>query len=282
MLPKASRPGSSARPRMARSHQVLRSSLERPAFLVFGPLRFRRVLEAPPNPLWNTGKDGIRLRRLVTDRDDVVEAFAKELVERLGTLTSHFQPEEISHGPAGQRVNLGPRLASGAEHVDLTMRELAQERLAHLRTRRVARTDEQDPQTFSHADPFRRRAKANYNRLGEYMSRPSSDLMFKAFADRTRLRILHLLRQREMCVGDLVKILGVPQPKASRHLTYLKRSGLVVSRQEGLWRHYALAPMRGSLHRSLLKCLDTCFTEVSEMKEDDRRARALAKSGRCC
>ena len=114
------------------------------------------------------------------------------------------------------------------------------------------------------------------------MSRPSSDLMFKAFADRTRLRILHLLRQREMCVGDLVKILRVRQPKASRHLTYLKRSGFVVSRQEGLWRYYALAPMHGTLHASLLKCLDNCFTEVSEIKADERRASALVKSGPCC
>jgi ArsR family transcriptional regulator len=114
------------------------------------------------------------------------------------------------------------------------------------------------------------------------MSRPSANLMFKAFADRTRLRILHLLRQRETCVGDLVKILRVPQPKASRHLTYLKRSGLVVSRQEGLWRFYALAPMDGPLHRSLLACLDTCFTDVPEIKADQSRAKALAKAGGCC
>jgi ArsR family transcriptional regulator len=114
------------------------------------------------------------------------------------------------------------------------------------------------------------------------MSRPSADLMFKAFADRTRLRILRLLREREMCVGDLVKILRVPQPKASRHLTYLKRSGLVVSRQEGLWRFYALAPMRGTLHRSLLECLDTCFVDVPEIKADEIRAKALVKSGGCC
>ena len=106
--------------------------------------------------------------------------------------------------------------------------------------------------------------------------------MFKAFADRTRLRILHLLRQREMCVGDLVKILRVPQPKASRHLTYLKRSRLVVSRQDGLWRFYSLTPQRGKLHRRLLDCLDTCFADVPEIKADESRAKALAKSGGCC
>ena len=52
------------------------------------------------------------------------------------------------------------------------------------------------------------------------------DLVFRAFSDRTRLRILHLLRGGELCVCDLVKVLDVPQPKASRHLAYLRRAGL--------------------------------------------------------
>ena len=54
-----------------------------------------------------------------------------------------------------------------------------------------------------------------------------TDRMFRAFSDRTRLRILHLLQGGEMCVGDLVEVLRVPQPKASRHLAYLKKAGLV-------------------------------------------------------
>jgi ArsR family transcriptional regulator, arsenate/arsenite/antimonite-responsive transcriptional repressor len=50
------------------------------------------------------------------------------------------------------------------------------------------------------------------------------DLMFRAFSDRTRLRILSLLRSREVCVGDLVEILQVPQPRISRHLAYLRKA----------------------------------------------------------
>jgi ArsR family transcriptional regulator, arsenate/arsenite/antimonite-responsive transcriptional repressor len=55
--------------------------------------------------------------------------------------------------------------------------------------------------------------------------------MFRSFSDPTRLRIVHLLRDREMCVGDLVSVLRVPQPTASRHLAYLKRAGLITSRK---------------------------------------------------
>jgi DNA-binding transcriptional ArsR family regulator len=60
------------------------------------------------------------------------------------------------------------------------------------------------------------------------------DLMFRAFSDRTRLRILYLLKYGETCVGDLVEILGVPQAKASRHLAYLRKAGLVEVRRDGL------------------------------------------------
>jgi ArsR family transcriptional regulator len=85
-----------------------------------------------------------------------------------------------------------------------------------------------------------------------------------------------------MCVGDLVSILRVPQPTASRHLRYLRRAGLTVTRRRGRWRFYALAPARGSLHRSLVRCLGACFADVSDIREDSRRARALAKTGSCC
>ena len=54
------------------------------------------------------------------------------------------------------------------------------------------------------------------------------DVMFRAFSDRTRLRILHMLRGGELCVCDIVAVLGVPQPKASRHLAYLRKAGLVM------------------------------------------------------
>jgi ArsR family transcriptional regulator len=111
---------------------------------------------------------------------------------------------------------------------------------------------------------------------------PNVDLLFRAFADRTRLRIVHLLREGEVCVGDLVKVLKVPQPTASRHLAYLRRAHLVRTRRNGLWMFYSLAPATSSFHRSLLDCLGACFQEVPELERDRRRSAALKKSGGCC
>lgn len=105
------------------------------------------------------------------------------------------------------------------------------------------------------------------------------DLMFRAFSDRTRLRILHLLRSGETCVCDLVDVLGVPQPKVSRHLAYLRRAGLVVARRDGLWMHYALAGAKSEFHKSLLNCLTCCFQSVPELKEDAER---LGRSSSSC
>lgn len=109
------------------------------------------------------------------------------------------------------------------------------------------------------------------------MSQPSVNLMFRAFSDRTRLRILHLLLKGEMCVCDIVSITRVPQPTASRHLAYLRRAGLVQARKEGLWMHYKLAPAKFSFHRSLVKCLRECFRDVPELARDAKRTESV-----CC
>jgi ArsR family transcriptional regulator len=78
------------------------------------------------------------------------------------------------------------------------------------------------------------------------------DRLFRALSDRTRLGILHLLRDGELCMCDLVSILRVPQPTASRHLAYLHRAGLVPVRQEPSWKYYSLAEPRNSFHVKLL------------------------------
>ena len=69
----------------------------------------------------------------------------------------------------------------------------------------------------------------------------SLETLFKALADQTRLRILALLAAGEVCVCDIHESLGLPQPTTSRHLAYLRRSGLVATRKQGLWVHYRLA-----------------------------------------
>ncbi len=114
---------------------------------------------------------------------------------------------------------------------------------------------------------------------------PSADrasLLFRAFSDRTRIRILRLLREGELCVGDLVEILRVPQAKTSRHLAYLRRSGLVRAREDGLWVFYSLEPGRDVFHRKLLECLEACFRGAPELRTDERRAARIRKAGGCC
>lgn len=110
-------------------------------------------------------------------------------------------------------------------------------------------------------------------------SAPSIDRMFKAFADGTRLRILHLLGKGELCVCDIMRVLGAPQPKVSRHLGYLKRAGLVNDRREGPWRHYSLARPAGRFHERLVGCLDACLDEVPALRRDAAKLAAVRRTG---
>ncbi|MBC7909647.1 MAG: metalloregulator ArsR/SmtB family transcription factor [Pyrinomonadaceae bacterium] len=66
------------------------------------------------------------------------------------------------------------------------------------------------------------------------------ELLFRALADRTRLRLLNLMGDDELCVCFFVEILRTNQPKISRHLAYLRRAGVVSARREGKWMHYRI------------------------------------------
>jgi ArsR family transcriptional regulator, arsenate/arsenite/antimonite-responsive transcriptional repressor len=61
---------------------------------------------------------------------------------------------------------------------------------------------------------------------------------FQALGDKTRLRLLNLMGEQEICVCYFVEVLDQPQPKISRHLAYLRSAGLVAARREGKWMHY--------------------------------------------
>jgi len=111
------------------------------------------------------------------------------------------------------------------------------------------------------------------------MSKPNVNLMFRAFSDPIRLRMLHLLLKGELCVCDIVSVLRVPQPTASRHLAYLRRAGLVAKRKQGLWAYYKLTEASSPFHRSLIKCLGECFRDVPDLASDAQRA---AKQKICC
>jgi ArsR family transcriptional regulator, arsenate/arsenite/antimonite-responsive transcriptional repressor len=108
------------------------------------------------------------------------------------------------------------------------------------------------------------------------------NLMFRAFSDATRLRILRVLQGGECCVGDLVSILRLAQPSVSRHLAYLKKAQLVTVRKQGLWCHYALTRTNGGFHKNLLHCLESCFNEVPDLQADAQRAAEIRGAGGCC
>lgn len=103
------------------------------------------------------------------------------------------------------------------------------------------------------------------------------DALFRGFADPTRIRILNLLVAGEMCVCDLVDLLDLPQPTVSRHLAYLRESGLVESRRTSNYAYYQLTEARNHIHQNLIDCVGSCFTGIKSLDAERRRAVARVK-----
>jgi ArsR family transcriptional regulator len=108
----------------------------------------------------------------------------------------------------------------------------------------------------------------------------SLEALFRALADRTRLRIVGLLvGGEEVCVCDIHETLGIAQAKASRHLAYLRRSGLVVARKDGLWVHYRLATASDRVAAMILEAVRHGLGHLPAVERD--RTRLERKTG-CC
>jgi len=103
------------------------------------------------------------------------------------------------------------------------------------------------------------------------------EAVFAALADRTRLRLLNLMNDGEVCVCFFVEVLGEPQPKISRHLGFLRRAGLVTARREAKWMHYSIAKPKHPTARLVFQQTLDALRADSEMQRD--RA-ALSKA--CC
>lgn len=103
--------------------------------------------------------------------------------------------------------------------------------------------------------------------------------LFKALADVTRLRILGLLLTGEVCVCHIHESLRIAQPKASRHLAYLRRSGLVATRREGLWIHYRIATLPDPVLKTIGAAVQHGLTHMKAVRRDVERLRR--KTG-CC
>lgn len=101
--------------------------------------------------------------------------------------------------------------------------------------------------------------------------------LFSALADKTRLRLLNLMRRDEICVCFFTEALGESQPKISRHLAYLRSAGLVKARREGKWMHYSIDWPRDETARGLLDNLLEWLSDKEDMQAEHEKLVAA-----CC
>jgi ArsR family transcriptional regulator len=101
----------------------------------------------------------------------------------------------------------------------------------------------------------------------------SRDLLplFAALSDKTRLRLVNLVAGREVCVCYLVEVLRLSQPKISRHLAYLRKTGMMSARREGKWMHYCLQRPEDEAKAAILDCVLESLQSNPEMQSDRAR-----------
>ncbi len=103
------------------------------------------------------------------------------------------------------------------------------------------------------------------------------EILFKALADRTRLRLISLIGESEVCVCFLVAILKTSQPKISRHLAYLRRAQIVAARREGKWIHYRLAEPPDEHAARIFREVRASLAEHPELQRDREKLKQV-----CC
>ncbi|HEX8847032.1 MAG TPA: metalloregulator ArsR/SmtB family transcription factor [Pyrinomonadaceae bacterium] len=96
-------------------------------------------------------------------------------------------------------------------------------------------------------------------------------LFFRALADHTRLRLLNLMGETEVCVCFFVAVLGINQPKISRHLAYLRRAGMVAVRREGKWMHYRITEPAAPHAARIFSEVRAWLKEDADMRRDRER-----------
>jgi ArsR family transcriptional regulator, arsenate/arsenite/antimonite-responsive transcriptional repressor len=95
--------------------------------------------------------------------------------------------------------------------------------------------------------------------------------LFKALADKTRLRILALLGNNEVCVCHIHDSLGLPQPTVSRHLAYLRKSGLVATRRDGVWMHYQVSRSLSPVIRGVVTAAVDAVQQLPAATQDRKQ-----------
>ncbi len=94
------------------------------------------------------------------------------------------------------------------------------------------------------------------------------ETFFLALADKTRLRLLNLMRSEEICVCFFTEVLAESQPKISRHLAYLRNAGLVEARRDGKWMHYRIIEPTNSIASRILRETLDALQEQEEMRRE--------------
>src|SRR5258708_22827754 len=103
------------------------------------------------------------------------------------------------------------------------------------------------------------------------------ETLISALADRTRLRLINLIGDSEVCVCFLVEILKSSQPKISRHLAYLRRAGIVAARREGKWMHYRLTEPPDEHAARIFREVRAALAEHPELQRDREKLLQI-----CC
>ena len=97
------------------------------------------------------------------------------------------------------------------------------------------------------------------------------ELFFAALADNTRLRLINLMRDTEVCVCFFVEVIGTNQPKISRHLAYLRKAGIVVARRDGIWAHYRIVPPKNENAAKVLREVQEWLRTDKTMQKDRKQ-----------
>jgi ArsR family transcriptional regulator, arsenate/arsenite/antimonite-responsive transcriptional repressor len=105
--------------------------------------------------------------------------------------------------------------------------------------------------------------------------------LYKALSEETRLRIMMLLTQGELCVCDIQAVLDEPQSKVSRHLAYLKHSGLVSSKRVGVWMHYLIKDSADKTCKEQLSFMEKNLSKLPLFDADREKLREFIKQKGC-
>jgi Predicted transcriptional regulators len=103
------------------------------------------------------------------------------------------------------------------------------------------------------------------------------ETLYMALADKTRLRLLNLMRRDEVCVCFFTEVLGDSQPKISRHLAYLRNAGLVEARRDGKWMHYGIVWPKDAGELKVLTAALDWLEELEDSRADLERYKTV-----CC